>query len=152
MKLFTSYFYQIRFFKPYMIPLSTAMWDPKWFHNNKNQSYVFLDKNNVYNGLRIDPLVPGNTCNNLCRGPEKCLSLNPNTCQFLVNYRAQLDQIDCDELYNDLENLQSINHTDDELCIVFIFHETPNNPCSERRVVQEWFRDNGYSINELNFK
>lgn len=32
MKIYTSYFYQIRFFKPNMIPLSTAKYDPSWFH------------------------------------------------------------------------------------------------------------------------
>lgn len=32
MKILISYFYQIRFFKPNMIPLSTAAFDPKWFH------------------------------------------------------------------------------------------------------------------------
>lgn len=29
MKIRTSYFYQIRNFKKNMIPVSTAMWDPK---------------------------------------------------------------------------------------------------------------------------
>lgn len=28
MKIYTSYFYMIRFMKPNMIPLSTAKWDP----------------------------------------------------------------------------------------------------------------------------
>ena len=43
----TSYFYQIRNFKPNMIPLSTALWDPKWFHKNKGHSFQFKDKNGV---------------------------------------------------------------------------------------------------------
>ena len=37
MKIMTSYFYAIRFFKPNMIPISTAKWDPKWYHQNKGQ-------------------------------------------------------------------------------------------------------------------
>ena len=32
--------------------------------------------------------------------------------------------------------------------IVFLFHEAPDNPCSERWVVQQWFRANGYEISE----
>lgn len=32
MKILTSYFYQIRNFKPYQIPLSTAISDPAWYH------------------------------------------------------------------------------------------------------------------------
>ena len=53
MKIMTSYFYQIRFFKPYMIPLSTAKWDPKWFHRNQGQNYQFKDKNGewLFSGL-----------------------------------------------------------------------------------------------------
>ena len=34
-KVQTSYFYQIRNFTPNMVPLSTAMWDPK-FHEAPN--------------------------------------------------------------------------------------------------------------------
>ena len=48
MKLALSYFYQIRNFKHYMIPVSTAVWDPQWFHIDKttkifkdNRSYLF---------------------------------------------------------------------------------------------------------------
>ena len=65
MKVATSYFYQIRFFKPNMIPVSTAMWDPKWFHNFKNQYHVFKDRNGVYNGLRYPALSPKGECEGL---------------------------------------------------------------------------------------
>jgi hypothetical protein len=37
----------------------------------------------------------------------------------------------------------------EEPIIVLIVHEATNNPCSERRVIQEWFRDNGYPIEEF---
>ena len=39
MKIYTSYFYQIRFFKPNMIPLSTAKYDPSWFHKGLGWKY-----------------------------------------------------------------------------------------------------------------
>ena len=45
MKLAISYFYQIRNFKPNMIPVSTARWDPKWYHDGKGAEYNFIDKN-----------------------------------------------------------------------------------------------------------
>lgn len=32
MKFYISYFYAVRFMKPNTVALSTAMWDPKWFH------------------------------------------------------------------------------------------------------------------------
>ena len=36
----TSYFYQIRFFRPDMIPLSTARFDPSWYHRNKGHNFT----------------------------------------------------------------------------------------------------------------
>lgn len=33
MKLALSYFYQIRFFKRYMLPVSTTCLDPDWYHD-----------------------------------------------------------------------------------------------------------------------
>lgn len=43
MKLCTSYFYRIRFFRPDIVPFSTAKWDPKWYHNFQGQANIFLD-------------------------------------------------------------------------------------------------------------
>ena len=37
-----------------------------------------------------------------------------------------------------------------DIVFVLIFHETPNNPCSERWIVQKWFKDNGYIVEEFN--
>lgn len=39
MKIYTSYFYMVRFMKPYMIPLSTAKFDPAWFHKELGHKY-----------------------------------------------------------------------------------------------------------------
>ena len=43
MKLAISYFYKIRFFQPWMIPISTAAWDPKYYHDNRGKDYLFVD-------------------------------------------------------------------------------------------------------------
>lgn len=67
MKIALSYFYQIRHFKKYMIPVSTAAWDPAWFHINGEKDSVYKDKNGIYNGLRFNELAPGKSCNNLCK-------------------------------------------------------------------------------------
>lgn len=149
MKIFTSYFYQIRNFKPYMIPLSTAKWDPKWYSGYGN---IYLDKNNVYNGLRIEPLVPDHSCIGLCRGVDKCPDKDPNNCQFLKNYRNQLNKINCNELVKDLSQLDVINLTDHETYVILIFHEAPDNLCSEREVVKRWFKDNNFNVEELFFE
>ena len=70
MKIYISYFYQIRNFPKTLIPLSTAHWDPKWYHQKNNK--VFLDKRGVLNGLRIDELSPGKECDGLCSGIDNC--------------------------------------------------------------------------------
>lgn len=54
MKFYISYFYQIRFFKPNMIPISTAKWDPKWYSQNGKP---YIDKRGVVNGLRAPVLA-----------------------------------------------------------------------------------------------
>ena len=36
-----------------------------------------------------------------------------------------------------------------EPTFALIVHEAPNNPCSERTIIQQWFADHGYPIQEL---
>lgn len=147
MKISTSYFYQIRFFEPNMIPISTAKWDPKWFTEHVN-------KNGVVNGLRANILAPGPTCDNLCDGKNNCTS-NPMKCKFLRSYRDQLYNLDFKKLYNYLERLaeyaRSLNGFSGEPHIVLIVYETPDNICSERAVIQEYFQANGVDCRELKY-
>lgn len=152
MKIYISYFYQIRFFRRNMIPLSTAVWDPKWFHQFQSQDHTFKDQNGVYNGLRIEQFMPGKSCDNLCRGPEYCNPPDPKSCLFLRNYRAQLDQLNFDGVmkgFNDLGNyLKQLDGFSGDPIIVLIVHEAPQNPCSERVVIKQWFQDHGYPLLE----
>ena len=149
MKIATSYFYQIRFFTPNMIPFSTAVWDPKWYHFNQGQHIYGKDKRGVYNGLRIPPLAPKNVG---CSGPKGCPH-SPSNCSFMKLYREQLNKLDCHEivsrLYKNLETIQQFEGFTDEPIAVLIVHEAPSNPCSERSVIQEWFQNNGYAVQEL---
>ena len=154
MRIMTSYFYQIRFFTPNMIPLSTAVWDPKWFHQNTGDQRVqWKDKNGVWNGLRAEPFAPGPLCEGLCRGPEYCNNGDPQFCQFLRAYRKQLDMLDFKEIikriYTIGKAVQEKEGFTEEPIVVLIVHEATDNPCSERRVIQEWFRDNGYITEEF---
>lgn len=152
MYIMTSYFYQIRFFTPNMIPLSTAAWDPKWFHQNKGHSFQWKDKNGVWNGIRAEEFAPGPLCEGLCFGPETCETGSPQQCAFLKQYRKQLDMLDFKEIIKRIYTLgkkvQEVENFKEEPIIVFIFHEAFTNPCSERWVVQDWFKDNGYPITE----
>ena len=151
MKFYTSYFYQLRFFPPNAIPLSTAVWDPKWYFNFQKQGHVWKDKRSVYNGLRAGPLVPGAQCEGLCHGSEGC-DAKPNYCRFLQAYKRQLDGLDFAEIVDRAERLaKKIQNKEgflEEPIIILLFHETPTNPCSERWPVQKWFHDNGVEISE----
>lgn len=152
MRVYISYFYQIRFFKRYMIPLSTAIWDPKWYHAFQGPQHKFKDKNGVYNGLRIEQFMPGDECHDLCRGAENCDSKNPNSCEFLKKYREQLDRLDFNEVmtaFNEIGNfIKQAEGFPEDPVIVLIVHEAPQNPCSERRVIRDWFQSNGYILPE----
>lgn len=146
-----SYFYQVRFFNKTMIPLSTAKFDPKWFHNFRGENHQFIDKNGVYNGAKIRDLMPDNTCDNLCCGSDNCKE-SPNSCRFLKAYRAQLNKIDFPKFIRKLQNIASnyVNIREvEEPTIVFLVHEAQNNPCSERTVIKEWFRAHGVIIEEF---
>jgi len=150
-----SYFYQIRFFKPYMVPISTAVWDPKWYHSFKDQNHVFIDRNGVINGLRIKPLMPGDTCAHLCRGREYCASSGPDTCTFLQNYYMQLEALDFNEFMWNLEkhlhDLFEKCHIESEPLAVLMVHEAFSNPCSERVALLKWFSNHGLPVSELRY-
>lgn len=148
MKLFTSYFYQVRFFKPWQIPLSTAMWDPHWFHDNTfDQSHKFIDKNGVLNGCRCKELVPNDNCNGLCHG--KPCDFMPESCKFLKTYRKQIFSLDKNEYLNKLHQfsikaikLLNLSRSPE---LMFIVYESPSNTCSERTVLQSFFGCNEWT-------
>ncbi|MCM1324386.1 MAG: hypothetical protein NC218_09505 [Acetobacter sp.] len=153
-KIYTSYFYQLRFFPKHYIPISTAIFDPKWFHDNKGPNYVFKDKRGVYNGIRCNPLHPGPLCTGLCNGTRGCLSL-PGDCLFLQAYRVQLNAINFPQFMQGLEALvnrvcEKENFTE-ELVVVFLVYETPDNPCSERQPLLDWFQSHGIDAKELTY-
>lgn len=156
MKIVTSYFYQIRFFTPNMIPLSTAAYDPKWFHDYQDQSYQFKDKRGVWNGLRAEPFcavnaIPFHEC-----GCPLCDTQDPDTCSFLARYRAYLDTLSFDEMLIRFVNIAYAVRLHDKfsqspICAL-IFYEAPQNKCSERTEVIRWFHKHHYPIEEWHRK
>lgn len=152
MNIYTSYFYQVRFMQPFDIPLSTAVWDPKWYHDFKGHEHIFVDKRGVINGVRFAMFAPGASCDGLCCGIDDCRHGNPEDCLFLKAYREQLDRVDytgvmliLSSLGKELQEHYSFEH---EPNFIFLVHEAPNNPCSERRVIQEWFASYGLPVRE----
>ena len=153
MKIYTSYFYQIRFFKPWQIPMSTAVWDPKWFHEGLGQDHVWKDKNGVWNGLRIEILNPDNCCSL----PPECTECqrkgNPETCSFIKDYSSGLHiKVNFPELLEILSKtadyIQNLEGFQEEPEIILIVHEASDEPCSERKSIQNLFSEHGISCPE----
>lgn len=160
MKIYVSYFYQLRFFPQYAIPLSTAAWDPKWFHDFKGHSHVFIDKRGVLNGLRFDNLILEDSRwsqleNNNQECQKDCPHPKDGSCAFMKTYREQLDE-KYPQITGFFQELEEISQhykkefpaVKEEPIIILLVHEKPTIPCSERVVLQRWFRDNGYELPE----
>ena len=121
MNVYISYFYNVRFFPTNLIPVSTAVWDPKWYHNFKTNDFIFKDKRGVVNGIRVEVLSPHKIS-------DYIFSLNFN------------------EVYN---RLLSISQTYNNADICLMVYEKPNNPCSERATLVKWFANNGVEVKEF---
>ena len=125
MKLYTSYWAQVRNFPKNLIGLNTTCFPPRW-------RPLGQDKNGVW-VIDCPPLKPGKECEGLCNG--KCNPKHPTDCKFLNNYYGQLMKIDFNKFMDSLfklyekicsnENLKDIN-------FAFIFFEKWDCPCSER--------------------
>ena len=146
----------IRFLKPYQIPISTAVWDPKWFHEFKDQDHIWKDKNGVWNGIRLEILNPNSCC---ITQPPECVSCikegrdrDPKSCSFIREYQEGLSKIDFKDLMELLtktaEFIQRLEGFENEPEIILIVHEAPYNPCSERVPIQELFKNHGIDVVE----
>ena len=134
MRLYTSYYYQLRNFPSNLVGLSTAIWPP---------GYIKLGEKDKRGVLCLDcpPLKPGEDCEGLCNGT--CMPKHPNDCNFLATYFDQLMKIDFDKFMYKLQKLHDKiceNEQLEDVDFAFIFYEAPTNPCSERDAVQKWFK------------
>lgn len=151
MKIAISYFYQIRNFTKNMIPMSTCLSDPAWYHDNKGKNYIFKDKRGILNGLRLESIIVQGKC-----GGCPCKIKDPGSCNFLASYRAQLDKIDFNTMYKDIEafaiDYKKENNIQEEIIMTLIVYEAPYNPCSERKMLIDYFKSKGITIKEFNLK
>jgi len=127
MKIYTSYWAQVKKFPTNLIGLNTTVWPPRYRPLGYDDNGVLV--------LNCKPVVPGKSCNYLCRGA--CEPPHPQDCAFLQAYQAQLDKIDFNEFYSYMEELSKKYNDADFAFIVF---EPPTRACSERGVIQKWFR------------
>lgn len=151
-RILTSYFYQIRFMQPWHIPLSTALGDPKWYHNFQGKDFLFLDKRGVVNGARLEAFMPGPRCSYLCYGRDGC-NYSPESCDFLRIYREQLNNLDFNKVKAIMEEtavaIKRSFTLDRDPVFILMVHEAITNPCSERHPIQEWFTSHGVEVREF---
>ena len=135
MKIYTSYWAQVRNFPTNLVGLNTTVWPPKYRPLGTDARGVTV--------INCKPLVPGRECDYLCRG--SCNPPHPQDCSFLQTYRKQLDKINFNEFYTYIEELsKKYNNAD----FAFIVFEPPTRQCSERIPIQNWFHDNRIEIEE----
>ena len=134
MKIKTSYFYQIRNFTPNMIPVSTAISDPFWYRPPQDKEY-YIDKRGIICGLRYEPLIVQlqGTHNCPCENKE----ILKGNCPCMQEYLQLLNSlVDKEKTLKAFEYCLNKFNAD---TIVLIVYETPNNSCSERKALQEFF-------------
>ncbi len=141
MKLYTSYWAQVRNFPKNLIGLNTTVYPPKWRPLGQDNHGIWV--------IDCPPFKPGHECDGLCNG--KCNPKHPNDCAFLREYHKQLNALDFDKIIQNLHTLHDKickNEQLDDVDFAFIFFEKYDNPCSERWPVQEWVRAHGIEIEE----
>lgn len=143
MKIATSYFYQIRNFKPGMIPVSTCLSDPTWYRPPEGKQW-YTDKRGIVCGLRYEPLIVQRYGSCMCpclKRDELC-----GKCPTMQEYRQLLDEyVDKEKTLKAFEHCLKKFNAD---TIVLIVYETPTNLCSERKALQDFFncKELGYPI------
>ena len=105
-------------------------------------------------GFEQNPLCQDFCATGFVLAPQNCETHDPSECDFLKAYRMQLNMLDFEEIMQRFERLgkavQKRSGFFEEPIPVLIVYETPQNPCSERRVMIDWFASHGYELEEWN--
>lgn len=150
MRFYTSYFYQIRNFPTSLLPVSTAIYDPKWYKLSPYGLPV-PDKRGVYIGYNYRALhLPKTWYSELekegyqCEG-KNCPDLNRLPCRFMRLYKDYLSVVNYESFLNKIQSWLTYTHCED---VCLMVHEPSTCLCAERPVLQEWIRNHGYQIEE----
>lgn len=146
MKIYIGNFANLRNMNENCIPISTAVWQPKFWKYG-------IDKNNIFLGICEKELSPYKIdvedevlC---CKDCPRRVEL-PN-CEFLRRYRAHLDTVDINYILSEFErvadDVRKITHYVGEPNIVLLVYEAEDNPCSERRPLIDWFKSHNIEVN-----
>lgn len=152
MKIRISYFYQIRNFKKYMLPMSVCISDPKWYHDFQGSNHIFTDKRGILNGLRLKPIIVQGK-HGECGCP--CEEKDPTHCRFLRDYAFELEMIDFDKMMKGItafaNRYKQQNKIKEEIIMVLIVYEAPDNKCSERQTLINYFNNHNIECKELDY-
>lgn len=142
MKIYTSYWAQVRNFPENLIGLNTTIWPPKWRPLGMDDNGVIV--------INCPPLQPGFECEGLCNG--KCDPKHPKDCEYLKTYRAQLDKINFDNFTWHLNHLRKVfldEHPEyDTVDFALIVYEKYDKLCSERWPLRNWLEAHGQDVKE----
>jgi hypothetical protein len=72
-------------------------------------------------------------------------------CKFLTQYREGLEKVNFDKLIDACEEITYTIYINDRVkidSIVFLVYETPDNPCSERGPLIDYFKKHGIELKE----
>ena len=141
MKLYTSYWAQVRKFPKNLVGLNTTIWPPKYRPLGQDNRGVWV--------IDCPPVKPGPQCEGLCNG--KCEVKHPNDCKFLDTYHEQLMAIDFDKFMKQLQSLYNKICKDeqlDDIDFAFIFFEKYDNICSERWPLISWLHYYSIDVKE----
>ncbi len=141
MKIYTSYWAQVRNFPKNLVGLNTTVWPPKWRPFGEDKRGVWV--------IDCPPLKPGKECEGLCDG--KCLPPHPDECAFLKAYYDQLCKLDFNDFLQHLEKLKlrfCEGEALDDVDFALIVYEPLYKKCSERQELQKWLRENGIEVEE----
>ena len=138
MKIYTSYFYKVRFFTPNIIPVSVNLTDPAWYRPPEDKEY-YIDKRGIVCGLRYEPLVVQRQGIEQCPTPQCCWYAisDVHPCPCMQEYERLLYSfVDKEKTLKAFEHCCNKFNAD---TIALMVYEIPANPCSERIALQKFF-------------
>lgn len=144
MKIKISYFPMVRYFKANQIGISTAVWKPKYWTYSQNRQGSII-------GIEEKSLSPSHIAQ-FCSKECSYKDLLP-CCPFIKAYAEYLNTVDFNgyllpEFKRIAEEVKKINNYEGEPEIILLVYEAPNNPCSERVPLINYFAQHGIAVVE----
>ena len=117
-----------------------------------SKDYIFTAKRGILNGLRLKPIiVQGGNGEVHC----PCDAKDPDNCPLVKDYEFNLQFVDFEQMMKGItafaDRYKQINNIEEEIIMVLMVHEAPDNPCSERYSLIKYFNQHGVECKELDY-